>query len=456
MQRALKYTAELRLPPDTSDNEIQENVSNVLQKVSLTEKASFVVDTPTPLSGGQLKRVSLAIELVANPNVLFLDEVTSGLDAGTDKKMMRLFRELAEDKKTVVCITHTLENIDTCHLVALLHHGRLVFFGPPQAVTGFFGMERLSDVYELLESKEAVDWEKKFKASSFYDTYVKKRLKLLDKQETDRGTDSSASVKRKRTWFNWRQAKILMARYMELMLSDRRNLLILILQAPLIALVIGLVFKIDSNLALRAVKESQISFILVLSAIWFGCLNSARELVKELPIYLRERSVNLSIGPYIMSKLIPLSGLCLLQCVLLLGVISALVSIPGDMLMRFCVLFASGLAATLMGLCVSAFVNSNDKAVATIPILLIPQVVLSGAIVKLEGVGLWIAKFTMIAYWAFDAMKATLSEEVRSVKDFSGELILPINGSIGNDLLMIVGLGLFLLLATVIGLKFKD
>ncbi len=456
MQHALKFTAKLRLPPDTSDFEMDENVLKVLEKVGLSEKAGLAVDTPTPLSGGQLKRVSLAVELVANPNVLFLDEVTSGLDAGTDKKMMQLFRSLAEDKKTVVCVTHTLENIDTCHLVLLLHQGRLVFYGPPQAVIGYFGIDRLSDVYELLESRSASYWADKYQASNFHDTYVEKRLKLSEQRDNKDVLKSNTRPTNNKWLQSWRQTKTLMLRYSELILSDRKNLLILILQAPLIALIVSLVFEMDDQITLRAAKQSQILFIMVLSAIWFGCLNSARELVKELPIYIRERSVNLGLGPYIVSKLIPLSLLCFVQCFLLLGVIALSISVPGDLMQRFLILFASGMAATTMGLCVSAFVNSNDKAVATVPILLIPQVILSGAVVKLEGAGLWIAKTSMISYWSFDAMKLTLGEEIRAVKDLTGTTVVSIAGSTGSDLVAIAGLGLFFLIATAIGLKLKD
>ncbi|MGR8935455.1 MAG: ATP-binding cassette domain-containing protein [Gammaproteobacteria bacterium] len=456
MQHALKYTAKLRLPPDTSDLEMDDNVLRVLDKVGLAEKASLAVDTPTPLSGGQLKRVSLAVELVANPNVLFLDEVTSGLDAGTDKKMMQLFRNLAEDQKTVVCITHTLENIDTCHLVLLLHQGRLVFFGPPQAVVGHFNIQRLSEVYDLLESRPAAFWADKFKASDFYKTYVQNRLQLPDSNHTPSTTVRTAPHERRARFFDWRQTKTLMLRYLELILCDRRNLSILILQAPLIALIIGLVFEMDAEIFQRAAQQNQVAFILVLSAIWFGCLNSARELVKELPIYLRERSVNLALGPYVISKLLPLAALCMLQCLLLLGVIAALLDIPGDWPLRFAVLFAAGMSATAMGLCVSAFVNSNDKAVATIPILLIPQVILSGAVVKLKGAGLWIAKLSIIAYWAFDAMKLTFSEDTRALKDPAGNPVLAINGTLHSDLLALAVLGLLFLTAAGIGLKLKD
>lgn len=455
MQRALIYTAKLRLPPDTSDAEMDDNATHVLEKVGLAEKAKLLVNTPAPLSGGQLKRVSLAVELVANPNVLFLDEVTSGLDAGTDKKMMELFRSLADDKKTVICITHTLENIETCHLVVLLHQGRLVFFGPPQAVIGYFNIQRLSEVYELLESKSAAFWEEKYQASNFYQLYVEKRRTPVDKTHTN--SQATHQTTPSKNIFGWRQSCTLMSRYLELLLSDKRNMLFLILQAPLVALVVGLVFSIDGNLTARAMTESQIVFILSLSVIWFGCINSVRELVKELPIYLRERSVNLGIVPYITSKFIPLIMICFLQCLLLLGMLELLISIPGDLIMRFVVLFAVAVSSTAMGLSVSAFVSSNDKAMTMIPMLLVPQIILAGAVVQLEGVALWVAKSTMISYWGFEAMKNTLSNEVKLVKnDFTGELILSINNNMTESLSAIMGLAVVFLIITLIGLKLKD
>jgi hypothetical protein len=230
----------------------------------------------------------------------------------------------------------------------------------------------------------------------------------------------------------------------------------LLLQAPVIAVIIGLVFSTGGVPEVRAAAEGQIAFILVLSAIWFGTLNSARELVKELPIYLRERSVNLGITPYLLSKLLPLATLCLIQCTMLLGIVSLLVALPGSFLERVASLFLTGMAATGMGLAVSAFVDSNDKAVAMAPILLIPQVVLSDAVVRLGDVGLWVAKASVISYWALDVMKTTLSLETRSVHDVTGRLIVPISGSYGADLAMVTLLGCAFLGLAVLGLKLKD
>jgi hypothetical protein len=139
-----------------------------------------------------------------------------------------------------------------------------------------------------------------------------------------------------------------------------------------------------------------------------------------------------------------------------LGIVSLLVALPGSFLERVASLFLTGMAATGMGLAVSAFVDSNDKAVAMAPILLIPQVVLSDAVVRLGDVGLWIAKASVISYWALDVMKTTLSLETRSVHDVTGRLIVPISGSYGADLAMVTLLGCAFLGLAVLGLKLKD
>lgn len=457
IKHALQYTAHLRLPPDTSKQEIDSYIDKVLQKVELSEKAELPIDTPAPLSGGQLKRVSLAVELVANPNILYLDEVTSGLDAGTDKRMMHLFADLAADQKTIICVTHTLENIDVCHQIILLHKGRLVYFGPPAEAPAYFSVQRLSDVYELLESGPEGLWADKFRSSSQYQTYVIDRLARRDAElsNNEYRTDL-VTPKPNQHWFDWRQTITLMQRYIDLIFADKKNLLILLLQAPLIALIIGLVFSTEGIPAVRAAAESQISFILILSTIWFGTLNSARELVKELPIFQRERSVNLALAPYLSSKLIPLAVLCLIQCVSLLGIVLLMVDLQGSFFERVAVLFVTGMAATCMGLAVSAFVDSNDKAVAMAPILLIPQVVLANAIVRLGDAGLWVAKSSMISFWSLDAIKTTLSAESREIRDYSGHLIVPITGKFGTDLAMIALFACAFLLIAVVGLKLKD
>ncbi|MGE3771964.1 MAG: ATP-binding cassette domain-containing protein, partial [Gammaproteobacteria bacterium] len=350
MRRALEYTARLRLPADTAAHEIAAYLDEVLASVRLQEQAGLLIDTPAPLSGGQLKRVSLAAELIAKPGVLFLDEVTSGLDAGTDRQMMQTFAELADGGKTIVCVTHTLENIGACQLVTLLHRGRLAYFGPPAEAQDYFKLKRLSDIYDVLDTRPPEHWAERFAASPQRQRYVEQRLSaaaLAPPAATS--APLVLSTPQRRSGF-WHQTRILTRRYVDLMLGDKRNLAILLLQAPLIGGVIGTVFDTGGPPAAQAVAQGQVAFMLVLSAIWFGCLNSAREIVKELPVYLRERSVNLGLAPYILSKLPPLATLCFVQCLLLLAVVSATLTLPGDFLPRLLLLTASAFGASAMGL----------------------------------------------------------------------------------------------------------
>ncbi|MGH8583427.1 MAG: FHA domain-containing protein [Gammaproteobacteria bacterium] len=454
VRHAMQYTAKLRLPSDTSSEEIDGHVARVLERVGLGEKADLPIDTPAPLSGGQLKRVSLAVELVANPNVLFLDEVTSGLDAGTDKRMMTLFRSLAEDSKTVVCVSHTLENIDACHLVCLLHRGRLVYFGPPRDAPAYFKVARLAEVYELLETQPAEHWAVRYAQSNLYRRYVEERRSAPGQTGRWSTADLVESKPPKASW--WSQLAVLTRRYLDLMLSDRRNLAILLLQAPVIAGIIGLVFDTDAPFPQRAATEGQVAFILVLSAIWFGCMNAAREVVKELPIYLRERSVNLSISAYLASKVLPLVALSALQCALLMGIVASLIALPGEHAGRFLILFLASVSASFMGLAVSACVDSNDKATALIPILLVPQVVLSNAIVPLTGAAKWFAQASMVSFWGYDAVKATLSQDTLAVKDPAGEPVLPVLGDYWSDLAAVAILGVLFIAAAYVALKLRD
>lgn len=431
--RALKYTARLRLPEDTSAREIEGYVTRVLERVGLPDKEDVPIDTPAPLSGGQLKRVSVAVELISNPALLFLDEATSGLDAATDKRMMRLFADLAADGKTVVCVTHTLENVDVCDLVVLMHRGFLVYVGAPAGALDHFEVKRLTGVYEKLEASEPEQWAERFAASKYHEKWVGRRLHRPAGNMAALAPAAAAEVSVRRPRNALRQAAILTRRYVDLILADRRNLAILLGQAPLIGLIVGVVFDLG-EVARRATAESQVSFMLVISAIWFGCLNSAREIVKELPIWRRERAVNLDPLPYLASKLAPLAVISGLQVASLVAAVALLLDLSGNIWAQAGVLWLASLAATAMGLLVSALVTSSDKAVATVPVLLIPQVILSGAIVTLTGAVEWVAKVSMISYWAFDAMKNLMGESVRKAMGPAGAPLVAMESGLRADL----------------------
>jgi ABC-type multidrug transport system ATPase subunit len=262
--RALTYTARLRLPEDTSESELEKRVEAVIEAMELGPHRHTLIGN---LSGGQVKRVSLGAELIAQPCLLYIDEATSGLDAGTEARMMRLFRKLADEGRSVICITHNVENVDRCHLSLVLNRGRVVYYGPPEEAPGYFGVGRISDIYDRLQGRAPESWEKAFQDSPYHDRYVARRLTAEQAQDLPAGETESApasvrlpaapagppgndsllltppaAVPRPHRPPLWHQLRVLTARYVELLWGDRRNFLMLLLQAPVVGVVLLLAF----------------------------------------------------------------------------------------------------------------------------------------------------------------------------------------------------------------------
>ncbi|NJP07137.1 MAG: FHA domain-containing protein [Chloroflexaceae bacterium] len=174
VERNLEYAARLRLPADLSAAEIAARVDQVLTDVDMQPQRQQRVGR---LSGGQRKRVSIAMELLAQPNLFFLDEPTTGLDPGLDKRMMSLLRSLADQGRTVVLVTHATTYIqETCDTVAFMGRGgRLCFYGPLSEAMQFFGVQTFSDIYTCLEHDPAA-WEQRFRQSPCYQQYITQRL----------------------------------------------------------------------------------------------------------------------------------------------------------------------------------------------------------------------------------------------------------------------------------------
>jgi len=140
----------------------------------------------------------------------------------------------------------------------------------------------------------------------------------------------------------------------------------------------------------------------------------------------------------------------------LVAITSALLALPGSLPARVLCLFVTSMAAAAMGLAASAFVTTTDKALALVPILLIPQVVLSDAIVRLSGAAKFVAEGSMISFWAFDCLKATLAEEVLAAEDFAGSLLVPVRGSYAGDLGLLGGFFFVFIALALVGLKLHD
>ena len=410
VEQALAYAARLRLPPDTATAERERRIEAVLADVQMTPQRRQAIGR---LSGGQRKRVSIAVELLANPSVLFLDEPTSGLDPGLDKAVMHLLRHLSEQGHTVILVTHATENIGQCDLVAFLAVGRLLYYGPPDVAPDFFGVAGYSDIYTLLaDPQEAGARELRFRQSGLYRTHV------LERQEGSAAAlvplDAPPRPVRRLRAGAFRQWAILSARYAELVGRDRVSLGLLLAQTPLVAAALTLVTSRELYTGPEINNTQQILLMLTIATLWFGTGNAARELVKERPVYLRERLVNLRLFPYILSKAGVLAVLGLVQAIALFAIVGLktpylpargiLLPAPVEMVVTLALCALAGLFG---GLLISSLVRSTDRAMGIVPIVLIPQIVFSGAVFDLTGWAKALSYLT-ISHWCLAALGSTV------------------------------------------------
>jgi hypothetical protein len=403
--QSLDYTARLRLPPDTSDEERARRVAQVLGTLELTERADMPIHR---LSGGQRKRVSIASELLTEPTLLFLDEPTSGLDPGLEEALMLLLRELSYKGKSVVLVTHTLDNIHLCDAVVLLVDGRLAFHGPAAEARQRFGIEHMVNLYARLKEKTAAQWQAEFARPPESPVPVSVPVPV-----PVRKADQASSGARP-----WRQLAILSQRYLATLTRDTRNAWMLLGQAPLIAGLIGLSLLYGPTDVAFTKPKNTILFLLALVAVWFGCSNAVRELVKERPIYLRERMVNLRILPYLASKVAILGALALVQCVLFLVILDLWFGIPGRFALLLGGMWLASLIGILLGLAVSALSATADRAMTLLPILLIPQVLFTFPAVQMDMKGpAGVIARAMPTWWSFDLLRRVALEPYEVMDD---------------------------------------
>jgi len=422
VERALRYVAALRLPADLSRPEVDRRIAEVLQQVKLEHQRQTFVSR---LSGGQRKRVSISVELLAEPSLLFLDEPTSGLDPGLDKEIMQLLADQAHYRgRTVVLATHATANIDQCdHVAFLAPGGKLAFFGPPAEARQFFnGAPDFADIYLLLQDQtQGEAWERRFRQSVEYQRNVQQRLSQpasVPPVSRSQTTSQATLGGRLKAALDPRQLGILIRRYAELITNDRRNLGILLLQAPIIGVFLWLVatakaFSGEPDPKLAGDAQSMI-FIMSCVAVWFGVINAAREIVKEADIYRRERMANLGILPYVLSKVVVLTVLCLVQALVLLAIVTSRTGMPKagillpPALELFASLFLTAEAAMATGLLLSAISPNEDRAVSLVPLVLIPQIIFAGLVFELKEAA-QSASWLTLSRWAIEAMGAVVN-----------------------------------------------
>jgi len=453
VRQALRYAAELRFPRDVTPATRNQRVDAVLDELGLTDRAGLRIDR---LSGGQRKRVSVGCELLTEPALLFLDEPTSGLDPGNEADLMATLRDLAHAGRTVVVVTHSVQSLNLCdRLLVLAPGGRLAYYGAPAEALSYFGQvgggDSYAEMFRRLEDDGETDWKARFRASPGYEQLVAEPLASADlvpipaRPNIDPPPPATPVM---------HQLGVLIRRYLSVIRADRGFALSLALQAPMFGLLFSLLYYENAMTTADGLNAAIFIWLLVLGATWLGTSNAVREIVKELPIYRRERAMGLSAGAYVVSKVAVLGAITVLQVMVMMPIATRAQQLPaiipdeqrayfekygpaleaqgirnpmdgleiadkGIVLDKqieelIVVGILVGISSLALGLLISALAGGVDRAATLLPIVLVAQVVVSAPLLTETNPAIQAASYTMSAYWGMNAAASTVDlQDVR-------------------------------------------
>ena len=389
VQDMLTYTAKLRLTADTSESEIQGAVANAIATVELTGHENKLIKQ---LSGGQKKRASIAVELLSDPSLFFLDEPASGLDPGTEQNLMQTLKLMAASGKTIIFVTHSTLNLQLCDKIIFMGRGgNLCFSGTYQEALAFFNVSDLSNIYNLIKENP-----------QYY-----KDMYLRGQNNISAPARSHSNQKPAPQNAILPQTIVLLKRHLRILFNDRKRLGLILLQAPILIFFVWVVE--DGNQFEQLDVTRNLLFVLSCAAFWIGMFNSLQEICEERIILKREYMAGLRLDAYILSKLLKMAIICAVLSVILTTAFALLVGLPSQGVafnpyVEFLITtFFTSLSAAAMGLFVSSVSKNADKATSYVPFLLMPQIIFSGIVFRMEGVAeifswLTICRFSVAGY----------------------------------------------------------
>jgi ABC transport system ATP-binding/permease protein len=404
--QALDYAARLRMPRDTSKAERHKRILEVLEDLDMVHRKDIAINR---LSGGQIKRVSIGVELLTGPGLFFLDEPTSGLDPGTETSFMHLMRRLADQGRTIVLITHATKNVMLADKVVFLSRGGfLSWFGPPEEALKYFDGFRsererrtremdFNQIYAILDDPEkgsAAEWAKRYQEHPAYQQYIAEPVEHALQEQARPGrakqaqSEAAPRKKRARRTSSLHQFMVLSARNLKILTRDRTSLVLMLLAPPAIAaldfVIAPLMGRAPFDYQSGDASNGAITlFLLTVYALLIGGFSQMREFVKESDIYKREHLVNLKVFPYVASKIWVALLLAFYQALAFAGVHFLAFDMPGGWLefsLAYITLVLAVMAGMMGGLLASAIAPSASAAPLLMILFLVPQIVLSGAL----------------------------------------------------------------------------
>lgn len=413
IDESLNFGAQLRFP-DASEVDRKARIDEVIRDLGLEPHRAKRIRN---LSGGQRKRVSVGLELLHRPSLLILDEPTSGLDPGNERRLMTLLARLAKngEGRTILVVTHSTESLAKCDQVLFLAKGGVtIYLGPPDQASGSLGSPDFPEAFAMAEEID----DPRVLRDRFMSSTHGQRLRALmpDGQPSQARLRNVVQPGAAKLKFR-HDLRVFTSRYVRLLMADRRAMVTLALQAPIIAMLVALT---AAPRALDPVSgrpgAGNVLMALVLGSIYAGASNASREVVKERSILRREQNFGISTAAYLLSKMLVLSAIAVAQAIVFVAIgtsrqghLAEGLVIGSGRFELFLAIALSGISAVGLGLMVSCAVNSSDKASALLPMVLLAQFVLAGLSFNVNKFGIAQVSWLMSARWGFAATAATVN-----------------------------------------------
>ena len=420
-----------------SDQEIKVRVENVLKELDLEGIKDLEVGSPIrkTISGGQRKRLNIALELIREPAILYLDEPTSGLSSSDSEKVIMLLKEQTHRGKLVVVNIHqpSSEIYKLFDRLWLLDRGGYPIYdgNPIEAIIYFKQAAKYTDpdisvcstcgnvnpelILNIIDSKKIDDSGnqtniRKFTPEEWHEKYISSRPSYTPVEEKE----LPDSKQKKPTWF--KQFCIFLERNIRTKLVNKQYLAITLLEAPLLALIVALLTRyVDGDEYTLLANKNFVSYIFmsVIVVTFMGLSISAEEIIKDRPVLKREHFLRLSRSSYLTSKMVYLLGVSGLQSLLFILVGNTIIGVGWEMFgVWWSILWITSFLANLTGLFLSQSMNSVVAIYITIPLLLIPQILLCGLIIKFDDLNTSASKENKVpligdiipSRWAFEAL----------------------------------------------------
>ena len=430
-----------RLRVDADDDELDDIIDSVLEETGLSE----IADRPVKLlSGGQKRRLALAMELVSRPRILLCDEVTSGLDPRSEREIVELLHKLSmKDGRIVISVTHSLAQLSLYDSIIVMVRGNLAYHGSPELMIHYFGEQDFEQVYPKLAMREPDEWRQSW-LKHRVDYYQRLERKHLEKFSAAGITPPPAEPRTEESeeapqpsFFT--QFSTLLKRRFTILFRDRTQLWLQVAMIVIFPILVALfsskgqdqLLQLTDNMGndlvaevqaqqaqaeVRARVGSAVSGIIMFQVILLGLMgsnNASREVAGERLIMEKEKFAGTGVGAYLASKLVYLSVLVLVQSLWMFAFVQYCWPLRGDVVNHFIFLLLANAAMTSVCLGISANCKTPDQSSLLSIYLVGFQLPLSGAVLALPE---YVEKLTqpfISAYWAWSgSVNGGLDSEV--------------------------------------------